>query len=78
MQRSIGDVLSAHNIPWKYHNNGFNESGTGSPLDAYCNICNSLEYEVSYPSMVAADSKQVLSASKFSSHTFSALGYSSA
>src|SRR5262249_20746117 len=37
MQRSIGDVLSAHNIPWKYYGNGFNNSGTGA-LSAYCNI----------------------------------------
>jgi hypothetical protein len=46
-------VLSAQNIPWKYYGNGFNASGTGGPLDAYCNICNPLEYEAIYPSMVA-------------------------
>jgi phospholipase C len=53
MQRSIGDVLSVHNIPWKYYGNGFNASGTGGKLDSYCNICNPFEYEVSYPGMVA-------------------------
>jgi len=52
MQRSIGDVLSACNIPWKYCGGGFNTSETGS-LSAYCNICNPFEYEASYPSMVA-------------------------
>ena len=30
--RSIGDVLSAANIPWKYYGNGFN-AGTGAPPD---------------------------------------------
>ncbi|HET9281966.1 MAG TPA: alkaline phosphatase family protein [Candidatus Angelobacter sp.] len=59
LQRSIGDVLSAHNIPWKYYGGGFNESGTGSPLDAYCNICNPFEYEASYPSMVADHMRDV-------------------
>lgn len=58
-QQSIGDVLSAHNIPWKYYGNGFNESGTGSALDAYCNICNPFEYEASYPSMVADHMRDV-------------------
>ena len=58
-QRSIGDVLSANNIPWKYYGNGFNASGTGTPLDAYCNICNPFEYEASYPSMVADHMRDV-------------------
>ncbi|HKD80154.1 MAG TPA: alkaline phosphatase family protein [Candidatus Angelobacter sp.] len=58
-QRSIGDVLSAHNIPWKYYGNGFNASGTGTPLDAFCNICNPFEYEASYPSMVADHMRDV-------------------
>lgn len=58
-QQSIGDVLSAHNIPWKYYGNGFNESGTGSPLDAYCNICNPFEYEANYPNMVADHMRDV-------------------
>jgi phospholipase C len=53
LQRSIGDVLSAHNIPWKYYGGGFNASGTGGPLDGlYCNICNPFEYEANYPSVV--------------------------
>ena len=59
MQRSIGDVLSATNIPWKYYGNGFNASGTGSPLDAYCNICNPFEYEANYPNMVADHMRDV-------------------
>jgi phospholipase C len=58
MQRSIGDVLSAHNIPWKYYGGGFNTSGTGA-LSAYCNICNPFEYEASYPSMVADHMRDV-------------------
>lgn len=53
-QKSIGDVLTANNIPWKYYGGAFNASGTGAPLDGlYCNICNPFEYEASYPNMVA-------------------------
>jgi phospholipase C len=52
-QRSIGDMLSAHNIPWKYYGGGFNADGTGGPLDgSYCNICNPFEYQANYPSAV--------------------------
>jgi phospholipase C len=60
MQRSIGDVLSAHNIPWKYYGGGFNVSGTHGTLDgSYCNICNPFEYEAVYPSMVADHMRDV-------------------
>ena len=53
MQKSIGDVLSANNISWKYYGNGFNVTGTGAPLDGlYCNICNPFEYQANYPSTV--------------------------
>jgi phospholipase C len=60
MQQSIGDVLSAHNIPWKYYGGGFNADGTTSPFNGtYCNICNPFEYEANYPSMVAAHMRDV-------------------
>jgi phospholipase C len=53
-QRSIGDVLTAHKIPWKYYGGGFNADGTASPLNgSYCNICNPFEYESNYPTVVA-------------------------
>jgi phospholipase C len=53
MQQSIGDVLSAHNVSWKYYGGSFDASGTGGPLDGlYCNICNPFEYEANYPNMV--------------------------
>jgi phospholipase C len=53
MQKSIGDVLTANNISWKYYGGGFNDSGTGAPLDGlYCNICNPFEYQANYPNMV--------------------------
>ena len=43
---SIGDLLSAKNIPWKYYGGGFNAAGTANPLDGiYCNICNPFEYQ---------------------------------
>src|SRR5216683_2023693 len=60
MQRSIGDVLSAHHIPWKYYGGGFNADGTASPLHgSYCNICNPFEYESNYPSVVADHMRDV-------------------
>jgi len=60
MQKSIGDVLTANNIPWKYYGGAFNASGTGAPLDGlYCNICNPFEYESVYPSMVADHMRDV-------------------
>jgi len=60
MQQSIGDVLSDHNISWKYYGGAFNASGTGGPLDGlYCNICNPFEYESVYPSMVADHMRDV-------------------
>ena len=59
-QRSIGDVLSAHNISWKYYGGGFNASGTTSSLaGSYCNICNPFEYETAYPGMVADHMRDV-------------------
>jgi phospholipase C len=60
MQKSIGDVLTANNIPWKYYGGSFNVSGTGTPLDGlYCNICNPFEYEANYPTMVADHMRDV-------------------
>ena len=60
LQRSIGDVLSANNIPWKYYGGGFNADGTASPFNgSYCNICNPFEYEASYPGMVADHMRDV-------------------
>jgi phospholipase C len=52
-QRSIGDVLSAHGITWKYYGGGFDADGTSSPFNgSYCNICNPFEYQANYPSVV--------------------------
>jgi phospholipase C len=60
LQRSIGDVLSAHNIPWKYYGGGFNADGTTSPFNgSYCNICNPFEYEANYPTVVADHMRDV-------------------
>jgi len=59
-QRSIGDVLSAHGISWKYYGGGFNADGTASPFNgSYCNICNPFEYESIYPSLVADHMRDV-------------------
>jgi phospholipase C len=60
MQQSIGDVLSAHNISWKYYGGRFNADGTTSPFNgSYCNICNPFEYESNYPTMVADHMRDV-------------------
>jgi phospholipase C len=57
---SIGDLLSAKNIPWKYYGGGFNASGTASPLaPTYCDICNPFEYQANYPSLVADHMRDV-------------------
>jgi len=60
MQRSIGDVLTAQYIPWKYYGGGFDADGTSSPFNgSYCNICNPFEYEADYPAMVADHMRDV-------------------
>ena len=64
---SIGDVLNAKNISWKYYgdqwNNYVNDPyqlnyGTPGPTaDEYCNICNPFQYDtsiMSHPEQVAA------------------------
>jgi phospholipase C len=57
---SIGDLLSAKHIPWKYYGGSYNVSGTGTPLDGiYCNICNPFEYQVNYPAMRADHMRDV-------------------
>jgi len=58
-QRSIADVLDAHNISWKYYGGGFNFDGTGSPLAADCAICNPFQYEANYPAMIAGHMRDV-------------------
>jgi phospholipase C len=59
-QRSIGDVLTAHGIPWKYYGGGFNAAGTSQPLNnTYCGICNPFEYEAAYPQMIADHMRDV-------------------
>ena len=59
-QRSIGDVLSAHDIPWKYYGGGFDADGTSSPFNgSYCNICNPFEYQANYPALVADHMRDV-------------------
>jgi phospholipase C len=58
--RSIGDVLSAKNIPWKYYGGGYNAAGTTSPFNgSYCNICNPFEYQANYPSLRADHMRDV-------------------
>jgi phospholipase C len=59
LQRSIGDVLTAHNITWKYYGGGFNAAGTNSPLAASCWICNPFQYEANYPTMIADHMRDV-------------------
>jgi phospholipase C len=57
---SIGDLLTANNISWKYYGGSYNVSGTGAPLDnTYCNICNPFEYQLNYPAMRADHMRDV-------------------
>jgi len=58
---SIGDLLSAKNIPWKYYGGGYNASGvTTNPFNgSYCNICNPFEYQLNYPAMRADHMRDV-------------------
>jgi phospholipase C len=60
--RSIGDVLSAKGIPWKYYGGSYNASGVaGNPFNGiYCNICNPFEYELTYPAMRADHMRDVV------------------
>jgi phospholipase C len=59
-QRSIGDLLSEHNIPWRYYGGGFNASEANQPLsETYCAICNPFEYQASYPQMIADHMRDV-------------------
>jgi phospholipase C len=58
-QRSIADVMTAHNISWKYYGGGFNFEGTASPLAADCGICNPFQYEANYPAMIAEHMRDV-------------------
>lgn len=60
LQPTIGDLLSAHHISWKYYGGGFNADGTTSPFaGSYCNICNPFEYQANYPSVVAEHMRDV-------------------
>jgi len=60
MQRSIGDVLTAHVIPWKYYGGGFNVDDTTARLsETYCDGCNPFEFEASYPALVADHMRDV-------------------
>jgi phospholipase C len=57
---SIGDLLSAKHIPWKYYGGSYNASVTGGPLGfIYCNICNPFEYQANYPAMRADHMRDV-------------------
>jgi phospholipase C len=59
---SIGDLLSAKNIPWKYYGGAYNASGVaGNPFNGiYCNICNPFEYQLNYPAMRADHMRDVI------------------
>jgi phospholipase C len=49
-QKSIGDVLTAKNVSWKYYGEDWNlyvtDPTESNPYDAYCNICNPFQYQV--------------------------------
>ncbi|HEX3502601.1 MAG TPA: alkaline phosphatase family protein [Xanthobacteraceae bacterium] len=64
---SIGDVLNARNVSWKYYGDQWNNyvpdpyqlnwAAAGQKADEYCNICNPFQYDtsiMSHPQQVAA------------------------
>jgi phospholipase C len=64
---SIGDVLNARNVSWKYYGDQWNNyvndpyqlnwGAAGPNADEYCNICNPFQYDtsiMSHPDQVAA------------------------
>jgi phospholipase C len=84
---SIGDVLNARNVSWKYYgdqwNNYVNDPyqlnyGTaGASADEYCNICNPFQYDtsiMSHPEQVAAHIQDSVNLySDITSHTLPAV-----
>jgi phospholipase C len=57
---SIGDLLSAKKIPWKYYGGSYNASVSGGPLGfIYCTICNPFEYQANYPAIRADHMRDV-------------------
>jgi phospholipase C len=57
-QKSIGDDLVAHNVPFKYFGEDWDlyvtDPTESNPYDAYCNICNPFQYQTQFMGTQAA------------------------
>jgi phospholipase C len=57
-QKSIGDDLVAHNVPFKYYGEDWDlfvtDPTESNSFDAYCNICNPFEYQTQFMGTQAA------------------------
>jgi phospholipase C len=51
-QKSIGDDLTAHNVPWKYFGEDWDlyvtDPTESNTFDEYCNICNPFQYQTQF------------------------------
>ncbi len=60
-QKSIGDVLTAHNLSWKYFGEDWDlyvtDPSESNSFDAYCNICNPFQYQTQFMGTQAAREK---------------------
>jgi len=60
--RTIGDLLIAKNVSWKYYGGGYNDAVAGRP-NAFCPVCNPMQYVTSImadPAVRTAHTKDVL------------------
>jgi phospholipase C len=57
-QKSIGDDLTAHNVPWKYFGEDWDlyvtDPTESNSFDEYCNICNPFQYQTQFTATQAA------------------------
>jgi phospholipase C len=57
-QKSIGDDLTAHNVPWKYFGEDWDlyvtDPTESNSFDEYCNICNPFQYQTQFMGTQAA------------------------
>ncbi|HTS94344.1 MAG TPA: alkaline phosphatase family protein [Stellaceae bacterium] len=57
---NIGDALNAKNISWKYYGGGYNQAVAHNTANAYCPICNPMQYSVNYPANRVAHTRDML------------------
>jgi phospholipase C len=62
-QKSIGDDLVAHNVPFKYYGENWDlyvtDPTESNSFDAYCNICNPFQYQTQFMGSQATREKYI-------------------